>query len=58
MKPVEFQNIYSQEKFFCENLKQVSLIDGVEYITVKKPNNPRSFLMRKDSLKLINKKSK
>ena len=58
MKSVEFQNIYNQEKFYCENIKQVSLIDGIEYLSVQKPNSNRKFLMRKDSLKLISKSKK
>jgi hypothetical protein len=55
MKHVEFKNIYNHEQLFCEDIKKISVIDGVEYLPVRKKDSPRTFLMRKDSLKKVSK---
>jgi hypothetical protein len=44
------KNKLNGEQFVCENIKEVQLIDGVEYIVVHRLNNDRNFLMRKDIL--------
>jgi hypothetical protein len=46
-------NPLNSEKWFCEDYSSVKVIDGINYITVFKPeNNTRTFLMRKDALKV------
>lgn len=55
MKPLVFKNLISHERWLCDNPKQVKVIEGVEYILVRKPESQRTVLMRKDSL-LLDKK--
>jgi len=50
MKSMTLKNKLNGEQFVCENIKEVQLIDGVEYIVVHRLNNDRNFLMRKDIL--------
>jgi len=56
MKPVTFENILNHEKFVCENTRDVQVIDGVEYLVVHRPSQERRFLMRKDTLKKLEKR--
>ena len=53
MKSITFENIFNQEKFICEDIKDRTIIDGVEFIKVHKYENNRIVLMRKDSLKKV-----
>ena len=53
MKPMTFQNRLNRERVECDNVRDVEVIDGVEYLRVRKPNTARQFLMRKDSLEKI-----
>lgn len=48
-----FENPVNQEKWICENINDIKLIDGVEFLQVHKPENTRTVLMRKDALKKI-----
>jgi hypothetical protein len=46
-------NPLNSEQWFCEDYNSVKNIDGVNYVTVYKPENiSRTFLMRKDALKV------
>ena len=38
------------ERFVCDNVRTVEVIDGVEYLVVHRPNEHRTFKMRKDAL--------
>ena len=38
------------ERFVCDNVRKVEVIDGVEYLIVHRPNEHRTFKMRKDAL--------
>jgi len=58
MKSVTFENKMNHEQVVCDNTKLVEVIDGVEYLAVHKPNQPRVFLMRKDTLEKITEKKK
>lgn len=53
MKSMHFENKWNRERFECDNVRAVEVIDGVEYLQVRKPNTARQFLMRKDSLQKI-----
>jgi len=53
MKTVVFKNRRSNEKFVCDNVRDVRVIEGVEYLQVHRPDNPRNFLMRKDALERV-----
>ena len=55
MKPVTMENIFNHEKFICENLRDVQVIDDVEYLIVHRIGQDRKFLMRKDTLKKLEK---
>ena len=54
MKPMIFKNRVNGERFVCEDHRTVDVIDGVEYLTVHRPNEQRSFKMRRDALEKIN----
>jgi hypothetical protein len=59
MKPMTFRNILNGERFVCDDVRTVEVIDGVEYLIVHKPNEHRVFKMRKDALeKIVEKKVK
>lgn len=53
MKAVILQNRRSNEKFVCDNWRDVRVIEGVEYINVRKLDTQRQFLMRKDALQRV-----
>jgi hypothetical protein len=53
MKTVTFRNRFNGETVVCKDLKEVQLIDGIEYILVSKTVQDRKFLMRKDALEKI-----
>jgi hypothetical protein len=52
---VKLQNPLNTEEWICEDYNSLTHIDGVEYIRVHKPAETRSFLMRKEALKVIKK---
>lgn len=52
-KTVTLTNPLNSDVWYCRDYDDVKVIDGVNYITVYKPeNDKRTFLMRKDVLKL------
>ncbi len=53
MKSMTFENRFNRERFECDNVRDVEVIDGVEYLKVRKPNTQRQFLIRKDSLEKV-----
>jgi hypothetical protein len=56
MKRVNFENIMNKEKFYCTNLKDIRVIDGIEYLRVFKEGTQRDCLIKKDSLKKVTNK--
>ena len=50
MKPVTFKNRMNNERFVCDDIRTTEVIDGVEYLIVHRPNEHRTFKMRKDAL--------
>ncbi len=50
MKPMTFKNRMNGERFICDDVRTVEVIDGVEYLIVHRPNEHRMFKMRKDVL--------
>ena len=50
MKPVNLINRVNNEKFICENIREIEQIDGVEYLRVRRAGETRWFLMRRDVL--------
>ena len=58
MKPITFKVLRTNEIVVCEDVKDIRVIEDVEYLTVHKENNQRSFLMRKDALEKVSIKKK
>lgn len=54
MKRVFFENVMNKEKFYCTDIKDVRIIDGVEYLRVFRLGTQRDVLVKKDSLQKIN----
>jgi hypothetical protein len=50
MKTITFKNRMNNDRVICDDVQQVQVIDGVEYLIVHRPENQRQFLMRKDVL--------
>lgn len=54
MKPVNLINRINNERFICENFREIEQIDGVEYLRVRRAGEQRWFLMRREVLEKIN----
>lgn len=50
MKPVKFKVVRTGEIVVCDNIRDVQRIEEIEYLTVRRLNNSRTFLMRKEAL--------
>ena len=50
-QPVVLVNPINSEEWFCENYNDVRLIDGVEYIKVRRGFMKHSVSMRKEALR-------
>ncbi len=50
MKSMTFKNRMNGERFVCDDVRTVEVIDGVEYLIVHRSNEHRMFKMRKDVL--------
>jgi hypothetical protein len=57
VKSKEYRNIITDARVVCINPRDIRLIEGVEYLVVTQPGhyNNRSFMIRKDSLRLVEK---
>ena len=53
MKAITFKNRFNGEYVVCKNIKEIQVIDGVEYLFVSKTIQDRKFLMRKDALEKV-----
>jgi len=58
MKRVFFENVMNKEKFYCTNLKDIRLIEGVEYLRVFRLGTQRDCLVKKDSLRKVSEPKK
>ena len=50
MKPIAMKNMLNGESLICPDRRAVQVIDGVEYLIVRRPGSDRQFLMRKEVL--------
>ena len=50
MKPQLFENPINGERWVCDDIRQIKIIDGQKYISVHKPDQLRVAFMRRDSL--------
>jgi hypothetical protein len=48
---VTLVNPVTTEEWICEDYNDIRIIDGVEYVKVRKPIMQRTVLMRKDVLR-------
>jgi hypothetical protein len=53
MKLVTLENKWNRDRFVCDNLRLVEIIDGIEYLTVRVEHTERTVLIRKDSLEKV-----
>lgn len=49
----ELENLITQKRWICENIREVRVIDNEEYITVHEPGNVRNALMKKSVFKTV-----
>jgi hypothetical protein len=56
MKSVTLRNMLNGERFVCDDFRQVEVIDGVEFLYVRKLNEHRLVKMRKDILERVKEK--
>jgi len=47
MKPVIFENPRTRERVICDDVRNVAVIEGEEYLTVHRVNEQRAFLIRR-----------
>lgn len=50
MKTLFLKNLRNQERWVCDNPRNIKIIEGVQYLTVRKPDSQRTVLIRKDIL--------
>lgn len=50
MKPIIFENPRTRERVVCDDIRNVSVIEGEEYLAVRRTDSPRVFLVRKNAL--------
>lgn len=53
MKTVYFINQRNHEKFYCHNVKDIKIIDGIEYLRVFRLGTNNDCLIKKDILKKV-----
>jgi hypothetical protein len=56
MKTVTYKNKMNGEQVICNDTRNVEVIDGVEYLLVRRPGTDRHFLMRKEVLQKVSEK--
>jgi hypothetical protein len=47
MKPVMFENTRTRERVVCDDVRNIAVIEGEEYLTVHRINEQRVFLIRR-----------
>ena len=54
MKAVTMKNRFNNDRVVCDDVRDVRLIEGIEYLVVRRQENiNRTFLMRKDALQKV-----
>jgi hypothetical protein len=54
MKAVTMKNRFNNERVVCDDVRDIRLIEGIEYLVVRhQENTNRTFLMRKDALQKV-----
>jgi hypothetical protein len=52
-RPVVFENKITRERLICDNIRLVRVFDGAEFISVRRVNESRNFLIRRDALEKV-----
>jgi hypothetical protein len=52
---IHLENPITKETWVCDDFRPAKIIEGVEYILVRKQNQSRTVLMRKDTFKKLKK---
>ena len=50
MNTVIFENKITKERYVCDDLRFVRLFDGEEFVSVRRVNEERKFLIRRSAL--------
>ena len=50
MKPVMFENTRTRERVVCDDVRNIAVIEGEEYLTVHRVNEQRVFLVRRTAV--------
>ena len=50
MNAVIFENKITKERYVCDDLRFVRWFDGEEFVSVRKVNETRTFLIRRSAL--------
>ena len=50
MNTVIFENKITKERYVCDDLRFVRWFDGEEFVSVRKVNETRTFLIRRSAL--------
>ena len=50
MNTVIFENKITKERYMCDDLRFVRWFDGEEFVSVRKVNETRTFLIRRSAL--------
>jgi hypothetical protein len=53
MKQVTLKNVLNGQLVICENIRDIEVIDGIEYLRVHNPGHERVFLMRRGALEKV-----
>ena len=58
MSQTILENIYNKELFLQTSNSVTKIVDGIEYIEVTRISNQKAAMMRKDSLKVVQRKER
>ena len=58
MSQTILENIYNKELFLQSDKSVSKIVDGIEYIEVTRISNQKAAMVRKDSLKVVQRKER
>jgi hypothetical protein len=50
VKPIIFENPRTRERVICDDIRNVSVIEGEEYLAVRRIDQPRVFLIKRSAV--------
>jgi hypothetical protein len=56
MRPTVYENPRNHERVVCPDVRDVRVIDGVEYLSVHRQGEMRTFLIRRDAVRRVDTK--